>query len=156
MIDANDLDDKLSKANKNQTNKLSKIMKDALEEVFSVGDEDHLQVLFTSCVALKSLIVEHIDPNKLVSELDTDTFSVRRALACIEAMRKIQKLEDKLQMNDVLRKSAEVLGVEDEQVDNIVNKAHKDKDQDREVEELTDKLAKGALDVFKSTESGKA
>lgn len=156
MIDANDLDDKLSKANKNQTNKLSKIMKDALAEVFSVGDEDHLQVLFTSCVALKSLIVEHIDPDKLMSEINTDNFAVRRALACIEAMRKIQKLEDKLQMNDVLKKSAEVLGVEDEQVDNIVNKAHKDKDQDREVEELTDKLAKGALDVFKSTESGKA
>ena len=157
MIDADDLGDKMSKASKNQTKKLSEIMKDALKEIFSVEDEDHLEVLFTSCVALKSLIVDHIDPNKLIGDVEkTDDFSVRRALACIEAMRKIQKLEDRLQMNDVLRKSAEVLGVIDEIVDNIVDKAHKNKDQDREVEELTDKLAKGALDVFKSTESGKA
>jgi chorismate mutase len=152
-----ELDKKLSTANSNQQDKIKDIMQGALNKVFSTEESDsHTQMLFTACIALKSLIVEHIDPFKLLKTLDTDDFQVRRALACIEAMRKIQELEEQLEIEDVLEQSAEVLGVDEKKVDDLKNHLHKAKDQDREVQEQVDKLTKGALDVFKSTESGKA
>ena len=154
----NEVDDILKGAKKSDIGEFHDLIEKKLKEIIGSGPEFLIDIpeLFGAAVALKMLIVQFIDPTRLLDKLGKDKSQIRRVVASIEAMTMVNEIEKKC--HNVIEDSIENMIVNNPDIDDKIKKVFNldESKEEQDVRKELEKITKGATDVFKSTEPGKA
>ena len=152
------IDDILENVKKTQIGSFHDELDNKLKEIIGSGPKFLVGVpeLFGAAVALKMLIIQFVDPTTLLDKMGKDKSQIRRVVACIEAMSMVNEIEKRC--HDVIEDSIEDIIANNPDLDKRVKDAlnFNESKEEKDVRKELEKITKGAKDVFKYTEPGKA